>query len=180
VNSAQQAAKEADNIGFPIVLKGEGFAHKTEANAVILNLSSTQDVFDAALSMKANSFLIEEMVNDNIVELLVGVIRDPAHGFILSIAAGGTLTELIKDSSSIIIPAQQCEIINALEKLKVFKLISGYRGKMKANLDAIIQSIISIQNFVINYADSIEEIEVNPLICGSKKAIAADILLRKS
>jgi len=180
VNSAQQAAKKAIKIGFPVVLKGEGFTHKTEANAVVLNLLSRQQVYEAALTMKTNSFLIEEMINDNIVELLVGVIHDPAHGFILSIAAGGTLTELIKDCSSIIIPAQQYDIINALEKLKIFKLISGYRGKISASLDAIVQSIISIQNFVIKHADSIEEIEINPLICGRQKAVAADILLRRS
>jgi hypothetical protein len=39
---------------------------------------------------------------------------------------------------------------------------------------------MSIQNFVIDNSKSIEEIEVNPLICGREKAIAADLLLRRS
>ena len=178
--SPHEASVDAKKIGFPIVLKGEGFAHKTEANAVFLNLSSSKEVYEKALTIKANSFLIEEMISDNIVELLIGVIRDPAHGFILTIAAGGTLTELIKDNSTIIIPAQKNEIIIALKKLKIFQIIAGYRSKKKANLEAIVQSIISIQNFVVKNADFIEEIEINPLICGSVKAIAADILLRRT
>ena len=147
---------------------------------MFLNLSSSKEVYEKALTIKANSFLIEEMISDNIVELLIGVIRDPAHGFILTIAAGGTLTELIKDNSTIIIPAQKNEMIIALKKLKIFQIIAGYRSKKKANLEAIVQSIISIQNFVVKNADFIEEIEINPLICGSVKAIAADILLRRT
>jgi hypothetical protein len=163
-----------------LVLKGEGFAHKTEANAVVLNILNKEQVIKEATHIESTSFLLEEMITDNIAELLVGVVRDPAHGFILSIAAGGTFTELIKDTTSLIIPIEKDEILKALEKLRIYSLINGYRGNSKANLDAIIDAIMSIQNFVIDNSKSIEEIEVNPLICGREKAIAADLLLRRS
>jgi acyl-CoA synthetase (NDP forming) len=175
-----QAANKSSEIGFPLVLKGEGFAHKTEANAVVLNILNKEQVIKEATHIGSTSFLLEEMITDNIAELLVGVVRDPAHGFILSIAAGGTFTELIKDTTSLIIPIEKDEILKALEKLRIYSLINGYRGNSKANLDAIIDAIISIQNFVIDNSKSIEEIEVNPLICGREKAIAADLLLRRS
>ena len=85
-NSPGQAANNASKIGFPLALKGEGFAHKTEANAVVLNILSKEQVIKDATRIDSTSFLLEEMITDNIVELLVGVVRDPAHGFILSLS----------------------------------------------------------------------------------------------
>ena len=120
------------------------------------------------------------MITDNIAELLVGVVLDPAHGFILSIAAGGTFTELIKDTTSLIIPVERDEILKALKNLRIYSLVKGYRGQSKANLDAVLDAIMSIQKFVADNSNSIEEIEINPLICGCEKAVAADILLRRS
>ena len=163
-----------------MVLKGEGFAHKTEAKAIVLNILSKEQVSENATRIESKSFLLEEMITDNITELLIGVVRDPAHGFILSIAAGGTFTELIKDTTSLIIPVERDEILTALKNLRIYSLIKGYRGNAKANLDAILDAIMSIQSFVIDNTNSIEEIEINPLICGRKKAIAADLLLRRA
>tara|TARA_B100001173_G_scaffold82265_1_gene70289 strand:+ start:3357 stop:5381 length:2025 start_codon:yes stop_codon:yes gene_type:complete len=179
-NSPGQAANNSSKIGFPLALKGEGFAHKTEANAVVLNILSKEQVIKDATRIDSTSFLLEEMITDNIVELLVGVVRDPAHGFILSIAAGGTFTELIKDTTSLIIPVERDEILTALKNLRIYNLVKGYRGHSKANLDAVLDAIMSIQRFVVDNSNSTEEIEINPLICGREKAIAADILLRRS
>ena len=180
VDSPSEAADKSNEVGFPLVLKGEGFAHKTEANAVALNLLSEEQVLKAAFDINANSFLMEEMITDNLAELLVGVVRDPVHGFILSIAAGGIFTELIKDTTSLIIPVDKNKISSALKKLKIYSLIKGYRNNSKANFEEIIKAIMSIQQFVIDNSSSIDEVEINPLICGHDKAIAADVLLRSS
>ncbi|MEX0303758.1 MAG: acetate--CoA ligase family protein, partial [Leisingera sp.] len=87
--SATNARAVAVDVGFPVVLKGEGVAHKTEAGAVALNLNSGQEVSDAAFNMPASRFLVEEMVTGAVAELLIGVVKDPAHGFVMTLAAGG-------------------------------------------------------------------------------------------
>nr|WP_325253981.1 acetate--CoA ligase family protein [Amylibacter sp.] len=178
-NAPTQAAEQASAIGFPVVLKGEGIAHKSEAGAVVLNLTSVQAVSDAARSMPTDSYLVEEMVTGAVAELLVGVVKDPAHGFVLTLGAGGTLTELLGDTASLLIPAPRDAIETALGTLKINALLQGYRNGPAAHMPAILDAIEAVQNYVLANAQGLEEVEVNPLICTPTDAIAADALLRR-
>ncbi|WP_424943694.1 acetate--CoA ligase family protein [Aliiroseovarius crassostreae] len=169
----------AERVGFPMVLKGEGIAHKTEAGAVALGLNSVKSVSIAAQNMPCDTFLAEEMIDGAVAELLIGVTRDPAHGFVLTLAAGGILTELLEDASSVLIPATRNDVKQALIRLKLSKLIAGYRGKPGANEDAILDAVMAVQDYVIANADRIEEIEINPLLCTPDRAVAADALIKE-
>jgi len=175
-SSPSTAAEMAEQTGFPVVLKGEGIAHKSDAGAVALNLMSGDAVRDAAHSMPTESFLVEEMITGTIAEILVGVVRDPAHGMVLTLAAGGVLTEMLKDSASLLVPAPRHDVLAALNSLRIAKLLDGYRGAPAANKDAIIDAVMAVQSYVI--AEAPEEIEINPLMCGPDVAIAADALIR--
>jgi len=174
--SAAAAARAAEEIGFPIVLKGTGIAHKTEAGAVALDLRSECEVHAAAGNMPATAFLVEEMVTGTLAELLIGIVRDPAHGYVLTLAAGGILTELLADSASLIVPASKDEIREALESLKIGRVLKGYRGKPACNLEAVVSAALAVQDFVLSAP--VEEVEINPLLCGADFAIAADALVR--
>lgn len=176
--SIDEVAKASQSISFPVVLKGEGIAHKTEAGAVRLNIGSVETAVKAATKMDAKSFLVEEMITGGIVELLIGVVKDPAHGFVLTIAAGGVLTEVLKDSVSLLIPSSADEIENALSTLKIAPLLNGYRGAPAADVPAILSAIQAIQDYTTAHAEGLQEIEINPLICTTGDAIAADALLR--
>jgi succinyl-CoA synthetase beta subunit len=162
-----------------VVLKGEGVAHKTEAGAVVLNLMSGAAVSDAASAMPADRFLVEEMVSGAVAELLIGVVKDPAHGFVMTLAAGGTLTEVLEDSASLLLPATDAMIEEALNSLRVAKLLDGYRGAPAADRAAILRAVHSVQDYVLAKADGLEEIEINPLLCTPTDAVAADALMRR-
>ena len=176
LSGSSEAALAATSIGFPVVLKGEGIAHKTEAGAVALNLLSPEEVGKAANRMPCDTFVVEEMITDTIAELLVGIVCDPAHGYVLTLAAGGVLTELMADSSSLLVPAEKQDILSAIDSLKVSSLLDGYRGGAAANKDAIVDAVMAMQNYVI--ATLPQEVEINPLMCGPDKAIAADALIK--
>ncbi|WP_150523390.1 acetate--CoA ligase family protein [Roseibium sediminis] len=176
VPSASEAARAASDIGFPVVLKGTGIAHKTEAGAVALNLPDPVSVEKAALTMPPAGILVEEMITGTIAELLVGVVRDPAHGFVLTLAAGGVLTELLQDSVSLLVPSSRDTVHAALLSLKLSKLLTGYRGQPACDLEAILDTIEAVQACVMERP--IEELEINPLLCGADFAIAADALIR--
>ncbi|MGI9401396.1 MAG: acetate--CoA ligase family protein [Rhizobiaceae bacterium] len=170
------AASKAADVGFPVVLKGQSIAHKTEAGAIRLNLNSSEEVHQAAEKMNCDEYLVEEMISNTVAELLLGVVRDPAHGFVLTIAAGGTLTEFIEDSVSLLVPASEVEIRECLMRLKTWKLLIGYRGAPAADVKAIVDSVMAVQEFVKNHP--VEELEINPLFCGTDGAIVADALIR--
>ena len=166
------------NLPEPLALKSLGLAHKTESGGVSLNLSVT-DLETAVKTMPGSEFLVETMVTDSVVELIIGVVRDPAHGFVLTIGAGGVLTELLQDTVSLLVPASQKRVHDALKRLKIWPLIEGYRGKPGADTPSLLKAVDSIQAYVAAEANTVEEIEINPLICTPTQAIAADALIRK-
>ncbi|UYV36962.1 acetate--CoA ligase family protein [Rhodobacteraceae bacterium D3-12] len=177
--SRETVAQAAEKLSSPLVLKGMGLAHKSEAGAVVLNLTP-DTIENAAETVPGNSFLIEEMVEHGIAELLVGITRDPAHGFTLTLAAGGVLTELMADSTSLLVPSPREAVYEALAKLRIWPLLSGFRGKPPVNIDAVLDAVMAIQSYVISNAATVEEVEINPLICTKETAIAADALIRKA
>lgn len=167
-----------EGLPMPVVLKGEGFAHKTEAGAVALNLKSAEAVRQAARSMAAPAFLVEEMITGGVAELLIGVVRDPAHGFVLTLAAGGILTEVMQDSRSLLVPATEAEIETALSGLRIAALLRGFRGTQGADIGAIVKAVMAVQAYVSDHAATLEEVEINPLICTPTRAVAVDALIR--
>jgi acyl-CoA synthetase (NDP forming) len=178
VASAATVEREAEGLGFPVVLKTMGLAHKSEANAVHLNLGNLKEVQRALSEMPQGSFLIENMVQGAVVELLLGVVRDPAHGFLLTLAAGGVLTELLEDSASLLLPVTAQDVEHALDSLKVNKILRGFRGRPSGNRAAVIAAVLALQDYVLAHKDQIEEVEINPLIVTPNAAIAADALIR--
>ena len=175
-----EAAKAAATIGFPVALKALGLAHKTGHNGLILDLKSSEEVNAALLNLAPGRVLIEHMIVGTVAELLVGVIRDPAHGFVLTIAAGGTMTELLSDGANLLIPASRKHLTTALNSLRIAPLFHGYRGKPHINFDALLDAIDALQSYVLANASSLEEVEINPLICTAQTAIAVDALIRKT
>ncbi|RED18069.1 acetate--CoA ligase family protein [Pontivivens insulae] len=178
-DTLREAIEAATRIGFPVVVKGEGLAHKTEAGAVALNLLSPEDVAQAIGQLPVTGYLVEEMVQDTVAELLIGVVLDPAHGYVLTLAAGGTLTEVLSDSTSLLVPSSRDSIRTALTGLRLWPVLQGYRGKPPINLDALLDTAMAVQDYVI--AERPAEVEINPVLCSPKRAIAADaLILRKA
>ncbi|MEP3345049.1 MAG: acetate--CoA ligase family protein [Litoreibacter sp.] len=174
------SAAGLDALTFPVVVKAEGMAHKSDVGGVILDCNSHTDVHVAMETMTdASSFHIEEMCAPG-AELLVGVTQDPAHGYLLTVGAGGLLTELLADTQSLLIPSSDDDIRQALSRLKMYPLLTGFRGADPCDLDAIVNAILAIQSYVIAQDHPVAEVEVNPLICGPDGAIAVDALIRKT
>ncbi len=164
----------------PFVLKSTGIAHKTEAGAVMLNLEDADDIRDAANRMPDGDLLLERMVTDGVAELLIGVLRDPAHGFVLTLGAGGVLTEIMQDTAHLLVPASRNRVRQALQSLRIAPLLSGYRGKPAAKLEAVLDAIMAIQDYVLANTAHLQEVEINPLICTPSQAVVADALIRRT
>ncbi len=175
----QAVGRAYDHIGGSVVLKGMGFAHKSDAGAVVLGLASKDQVLTAANAMGCTQFLVEEMVQGSVCELLLGVAHDPVHGFVMTLAAGGVLTEILQDAVSMILPVQESDVRSALAQLKVWPILKGYRGKPAADMEAIVSAALAVQGYVIDHQATLEEVEINPLLALPEGAIAVDALIRK-
>jgi succinyl-CoA synthetase beta subunit len=174
----EQAAAAAETLRGPVALKALGLAHKTEAGAVALHLTTPGAVRTAAARMPPGPLLLEEMVTGTVAELLVGVLRDPAHGFVLTLGAGGTLAEVLADSASLLLPARRSDVARALDGLRIAPLLRGYRGAPPACRTALLDAIMALQDCAIAHAATLLELEINPLIVTPDRAVAADALIR--
>ena len=169
----------SDQIGYPVVLKALGSAHKSELGEVFLNLKNQKAVKHALKKISKKHVIIEKMIDDAIIELLVGIVHDPAHGMLLTLGAGGILTEIVSDTSSLLLPSSEDEVLECFNQLKVSKIAKGYRGLSGVDVHQIIDAIMKIQEFVLDNRDKVFEIEINPLIVTNSEVIVADALIRK-
>lgn len=172
--------QQLEHLIFPLALKAEGMAHKSDAGGVALELATVEAVTQAAQTMGGDSWLVEEMATGGVAELLVGVTRDAAHGLLLTIGAGGVLTEVLQDTTSLLMPVTEGDVSNALDRLKCAPILAGYRGKPAADRKSILLAILAVQDYVIAHLSEIEEVEINPLICTPNRAVAVDALIRKA
>jgi acyl-CoA synthetase (NDP forming) len=181
VHSAGEAEEAAEKIGYPVVVKTLGVAHKTERGGVRLDLGSVDEVSAAVKEMSglAESYLIEKMVDGVVAELIVGVARDAQFGPYLLIGGGGILVELMKDSVSLLLPATREQVLHALGQLKCAPLLNGFRGAPPADLNAAADVILAVAGMVENDPSSIIELDINPLmlLAEGQGVIAADALI---
>jgi acyl-CoA synthetase (NDP forming) len=181
VSSVQEAIDRADDMGYPLVLKALGIAHKTETSALCLNLKTADEVAAAAAKLLklSKQLYLETMLDSVVAELIVGVTRDDQFGLLLTIGSGGILVEIMQDSRSLLIPASRNDIENALAGLKSAALFDGYRGRKKVDTGSAVDAILAIQQFAIAESGRLLELDINPLLlCAEGEGVfAADALI---
>ena len=174
---------DIDNQGdfpFPAVLKAQGLAHKSDEGGVALNLTSLDAVKSAANNMGRDSFLMEQMITGAVCEILIGVVADPARSFVLTLAAGGVMTEILKDSTTLVLPVTSQDVEQAFQRLKIAPILNGYRGQPEVDMAALVDAVMSVQSYVRQNMNDVLEVEINPIIATPTTAIAVDALIRRA
>jgi acyl-CoA synthetase (NDP forming) len=191
LSTPDQALKDAELLGYPLVLKAVSaqLPHKTEAGAVALNLKDGAALTAALEKMHASiaayapgvafdQLLLEPMAKPPLAELIVGIKRENDFGIALVIGAGGILVELLKDSRSLLLPTTDGAIRNAVLNLRSAPLLQGFRGRECADLDALVTAIRAVADYACENAAQLLELDVNPLLVGAHGTTAVDALIR--
>lgn len=189
---APDAAIEVGDLRFPVVSKlvSEDIPHKTEMGAIRIGIQSQDALVEAVNGMKANvaaqkpdariqGVLVQEMCS-GLGEALIGITRDPVVGPVVTVAAGGVMTEIYKDASVRPAPVSLETACQMVSEVKAFATLRGYRGKPKGDLEALAKAVAAISNLAVR-AD-IEEAEVNPVLVGGENegVVLLDALIRKA
>ena len=176
VTAAQIDALDVAGLTPPFALKGLGFAHKTEAGAVRLGLASLQG---QAEMPGATGYLVEEMVTGAVAEVLLGLRRDPVYGVTLTLGMGGVTAEVLADTVTLVLPVTEAQVLEAARGLRLWPLLDGYRGRPKADMAAVAAMAVRLGELMLQ-DESLEEIEINPVLVRQSGAVAVDALVRRA
>ncbi|MBD3188411.1 acetyl-CoA synthetase, partial [Candidatus Bathyarchaeota archaeon] len=167
---------------YPIVLKliVEDISHKSDMGAVKLGIKDEQELehaFNELMEIKTEStnpkISVQEMAKEPITEVIVGMTTDPQFGPALMFGIGGILVELMKDVSFRIAPISEFDAKEMIKEIKGYPLLDGFRGKEKADKEALIQILLKISKFVLDYPE-INEIDLNPVFTYGNGALVVD------
>ncbi len=179
-----QAAQAAQAVGFPVVIKASGahLEHKSELGAVVVNIRTPAEAESAAqrLSKLSDNLLVEQMIADGVAEIIVGMTVDAQFGQVLVIGAGGVLTELLRDTVTLLPPFTAAAIEAALARLKVSRLLQGFRGKPAADIPALVSTVLACTRYAQANLNTLVELDINPVIVrpAGLGAVAVDALIR--
>jgi acetate---CoA ligase (ADP-forming) len=174
--SAEEAAAAAARIAGPVALKVQSpdITHKTEAGAVALGIAGDGAVREAYYRVLAaakaahpdapvHGVLVQAMAPRG-REMILGITRDPTFGPMLMIGFGGIHVEVLRDVAFAPVPISPEEAQGLLGELKGAALLDGVRGEPPADRAALAELISKMSRFAADYADLIEEIDLNPVI----------------
>jgi acetyl-CoA synthetase (ADP-forming) len=179
VSSIKEAREHALHIGFPVVLKGVGIAHKSEANAVVTHITDTGSLNKAFRQIQENlnpkTFLIQEMVSGK-RELVVGFERDKLMGPCVMFGLGGIFAEILKDVTFRLAPISISDAKMMLQDIAGKKILGNVRGEPAADLDALARIIKAVRELGTRHKN-IKSIDLNPIILCGKNPVAVDALI---
>ena len=108
-------------------------------------------------------FLISQMVRGQVAEAILGISLDQSFGPVLVFGSGGVLVELIQDYSLRLPPLNHQEALQMVEETKLYKLISGFRGKPKGDLEGLCEALVRLGRLASDFRDKIKALDINPL-----------------
>jgi len=171
-------AAAAAPIAYPRVLKtAAGIAHKSDAGGVVLGIADEAALRTAYRDLAARlgpDVLVAPMLA-KAPEIAMGMIVDPQFGPLVALSAGGTLIELLDDRVHALAPFGPATARRLIERLRIFRLLVGYRGGQAAGLEALALAISRFSLLARDLADVLVEVDVNPIVCGAEP-MAVDAL----
>ena len=186
-HSANEALVIGESIGFPIAMKvlSTDISHKSDAGGVRLNINSAHEVRGAYRQLldqvmlnvpdaKISGVTVEQMYrSSNGRELMIGIIRDPVFGPVISFGSGGTSVEIMGDSAISLPPINHRLAVDLINRTKVSKLLGEFRNLPAVDMDQLINVLLGVSSMACELP-WIQEMDINPLIVDEKGAVAVD------
>ena len=181
---AETAVQAARALGEAVAIKAVSarIVHKSDIGGVKLGVQGDAAVRQACADIAAaaqaagagalDGYLVTEMWRAD-TELILGVQRDPDFGPLVMVGAGGVLVELMKDVQLASAPLSHKAALAMLNKLRCLPLLTGYRGRPHANLNAIADVMVRLGALATS-SERLRELDINPLFIAGDRIAAAD------
>jgi acetyltransferase len=175
VTSADDAARAARKLGYPVVMKVVGPLHKSDVGGVVLNVKDElklRQEFNRMIDIEdTKAILLQPMLKGT--ELFAGAKREDAFGHLILCGMGGIFIEVLKDISTAVAPVGQEEALRMIHNLQSYKIIQGVRGQEGIN-EILFAEVLMKLSALLNAAPEITELDLNPLLGSKKRIVAVD------
>ncbi|SNS96507.1 Acyl-CoA synthetase (NDP forming) [Noviherbaspirillum humi] len=176
VKTAAEAERAARELGEGVVLKilSNEITHKSDVGGVAVNLKPEEvgtRLEAMTVEVRSNTgiapdrFLVQEMIKGG-TELILGFHRD-ALGSAILLGMGGIAAELFNDTTMRLLPPagglSRTEALELARELKSWPLLDGFRGRPKADVDALASAIVAFSEMAAQLGSRLVEAEINPL-----------------
>lgn len=181
---ADGAVKEAEAIGYPVVVKliSNDVIHKSDVGGVVLDNVDADAVRAACASIRENvekhqpgakidGFTIEEQVKGT--EVIVGMSRDPGFGPMMMVGMGGIFVEVYKDVAFRLVPMSRRDALDMIDEIRAQPLLDGARNRPVLDRDELAGLVVRISDLVDACPD-IRELDLNPLVITEGGLVAID------
>jgi succinyl-CoA synthetase beta subunit len=178
-HTPEEAVRFAGEVGYPVVAKvvSPRILHKSDVGGVAVGVADAERLMEAFRRFQGLEGFIGMLVEERVpgVELILGAKRDSQFGPMILLGMGGTGVEIYKDVVLRMAPLSAADAAAMITGLKAYRLLTGYRGAEKADLDKLTGTLLAFSSLVMELADRIASIDVNPLLCSSRRCVAADV-----
>ncbi|MFZ2858887.1 acetate--CoA ligase family protein [Acidovorax sp.] len=183
--SEDEAIQAANAIGFPVVMKvmSAQVSHKSDIGGVMLNVKDEAGVRQQFKALQTalkqvpgaafDGCLVQQMAQAD-AELLVGTHWDVQFGPMLMFGFGGTLVELQRDTALLPASASRAAIAQALTGLRLYPLLTGYRGRDPVDLERLVDLIHQMGQLAVHLGEQLSECEANPVMVRGNSILVAD------
>ncbi len=175
--SVDEAVTTCEEYGGRVVLKASGVAHKSERNLVRIGLdaAAVADAWSELAGAGDGTVLCAEMVSGDL-ELIVGGLRDPHFGPVVTVGLGGVTAEVLADAVTLLAPPEPGELATALTELKGHALLNGFRGWAPVDLTALEQLVMTVSQ-LLESDPTVVEVDCNPVLIRDGQPVVLDALV---
>jgi len=173
VDSVSSARAAAEELGFPVALKGVGRRWQTrdligirldvgspaaaeQAYAELVEVTGQPEIYVQQMAPKGSSCVFE-------------VIDDPSFGSLLSFGLSGIAIELLADRAYHVIPLSSVDAERLIRAPRAAPLLSGYGGAQPADLAALEQLALRVSCLVEDLPE-VRSLRLDPVLAAPKQA----------
>ncbi len=175
---ADEAIHFASEIEYPVVAKvvSPDVIHKSDVSGVAVGIRNEKELREIFSRMSKiigfQGILVEEQFKG--IEMIMGMKLDQQFGPVVLLGMGGTSVEIYKDMSLRMAPLREKDAKSMITSLVAQPILKGYRGADGVNAEELKKTLITFSNFVMEFGNDVESVDINPLICNDSRCVVAD------
>ncbi len=168
-SSPEEAAQAAAEVGFPVVVKVDGPAHKGRVGGVVLGVDSPEAAAERAAQLGGRVLVVRQVPAG--AEALCGLVRDPLYGPLLSVGVGGAVVEALSLAAVALAPLDREAALELVDEAPGLAAVASPAARQ-----TLAATLVALGRLALDHPE-VAEVDVNPLILGADGAVAVDALV---